>query len=397
MIEFEQEQEVCARIKVVGVGGGGGNAINTMIRANLQGVEFISANTDAQALSDNLAPVKIHLGERGLGAGANPAEGRLAAEESAERIREQLKGADMVFVTAGMGGGTGTGASPIVAQAAKETGALTVAVVTKPFMFEGAVRSRQSESGLDDLHDAVDTLIAIPNDRLLAMVGKGTSMTDAFRLANDVLLNAVQGISDLITVNGMINLDFADVRTTMNEMGMALMGTGRARGENRAVVAAQAAISNPLLEDLSITGARALLINITGGPELSLHEVHEAASLIGQEADANANIIFGSVIQEGLEDELKVTVIATGLVDPSRQSRRLAAEAVAVQATGTDNVTPLRPPDRNEIEHGNDLTDFTFDSTRSSGTDDLLSPFENEYDVPAFMRKAGKESTEQVG
>ncbi len=395
MIEFEQEQEVCARIKVVGVGGGGGNAINTMIRANLQGVEFISANTDAQALSDNLAPVKIHLGERGLGAGANPAEGRLAAEESQERIREQLKGADMVFVTAGMGGGTGTGASPIVAQAAKETGALTVAVVTKPFMFEGAVRSRQAEQGLDDLHDAVDTLIAIPNDRLLAMVGKGTSMTDAFRLANDVLLNAVQGISDLITVNGMINLDFADVRTTMNEMGMALMGTGRARGENRAVVAAQAAISNPLLEDLSITGARALLINITGGPELSLHEVHEAASLIGQEADANANIIFGSVIQEGLEDEIKVTVIATGLVDPSRQSRRLAAEAVR---TGTDNVTPLRPPDRNEIEHGHDLTDATFiRASESPGTDDLLSPFEDEYDVPAFMRRAGRDSTEQVG
>ncbi len=393
MIEFEQEQEVRAHIKVVGVGGGGGNAINTMIKSNLQGVEFISANTDAQALSDNLAPVKIHLGERGLGAGADPVKGRQSAEESRDRIADQLAGSDMVFITCGLGGGTGTGAAPIVADVAKETGALTVAVVTRPFLFEGAVRARQSEQGIDELHDAVDTLIAIPNDRLLHMVGKGTSMTDAFRLANDVLLNAVQGISDLITVNGMINLDFADVRTTMNEMGMALMGTGRARGENRSLVAAQAAISNPLLEDLSIKGARALLINITGGPELTLHEVNEAAMLVGQEADTNANIIFGSVIQEGMDDEVKVTVIATGLVDPTRRRERTE------RILANDNVTPLRPPDRVEIENTDDLTDATFAAkAEEPESDELLSPFDDEYDVPAFMRRNGKDSsTEQVG
>lgn len=392
MIEFEQEQDFRARIKVVGVGGGGGNAINNMIKANLQGVDFVSANTDAQALSDNLAPVKIHLGDRGLGAGADPSKGRQCADDSRDRIAEQLAGSDMVFVTCGLGGGTGTGASPIVAEVAKEIGALTVAVVTKPFTFEGAVRSRQSEQGVDELHDVVDTLIAIPNDRLLAMVGKGTSMTDAFRLANDVLLNAVQGISDLITVNGMINLDFADVRTTMNEMGMALMGTGRARGENRAMVAAQAAISNPLLEDLSIQGARALLINITGGPELSLHEVNEAASLIGQEADSNANIIFGSVIQDGLDDEIKVTVIATGLVDPTRRRRTILEEE-----DSPDNVTPLRPPDRVEIESSTDLADATFTgAVETANSGELLSPFDDEYDVPAFIRRSNKNS-EQAG
>ncbi len=388
MIEFEQEQEVRAHIKVVGVGGGGGNAINTMIRSNLQGVEFISANTDAQALSDNLAPVKIHLGERGLGAGADPARGRLCAEESRDRIADQLAGSDMVFITCGLGGGTGTGAAPIVADVAKETGALTVAVVTRPFLFEGAVRARQSEQGIDELHDAVDTLIAIPNDRLLHMVGKGTSMTDAFRLANDVLLNAVQGISDLITVNGMINLDFADVRTTMNEMGMALMGTGRARGENRSLVAAQAAISNPLLEDLSIKGARALLINITGGPELTLHEVNEAAMLVGQEADANANIIFGSVIQEGLEDEIRVTVIATGLSEPKRSLTR-AAEA----RDRPGNVTPIRPPLREQA-----TAESLAEASARSGTEtgsDFLSPFADELDVPAFMRRT-KHETGQI-
>ena len=392
MIQFEQEPELRAHIKVVGVGGGGGNAINNMIKANLQGVEFISANTDAQALSDNLAPVKIHLGQRGLGAGADPVMGRKCAEESRDRIAEAIEGSDMVFVTGGLGGGTGTGASPIVAEVAREVGALTVAVVTKPFGFEGSVRSRQAEQGVDDLHDQVDTLIAIPNDRLLQMVGKDTSMTDAFRLANDVLLNAVQGISDLITVNGMINLDFADVRTTMNEMGMALMGTGRASGENRSVVAAQAAISNPLLEDVSIQGARGLLINITGGPEMTLHEIHEAASLVGAEADANANIIFGSVIQEGMEDEIKITVIATGLVDPTRARRpRPRAEAHG-------NVTPPRPPDRSEIETDGELCEATFRGSREQhGGDELLSPFDDEYDVPAFIRRSQEKSPEQIG
>ncbi len=392
MIEFENERDLRAHIKVVGVGGGGGNAITTMIKANLQGVDFITANTDAQALTDNLAPVKIHLGERGLGAGADPIKGREAAEQSYERLAQELAGADMVFVTCGLGGGTGTGASPVVATAAKEAGALTVAVVTKPFLFEGAVRGRQADQGLYELHSVVDTLIAIPNDRLLQMVGKGTAMTDAFRLANEVLLNAVQGISDLITVNGMINLDFADVRTTMNDMGMALMGTGRACGENRAMLAAQAAISNPLLEDLSIKGARAVLINITGGPELSLHEVNEAASLIGAEADPNANIIFGSVIEEGAGDEVKVTVIATGLVDPTLERR--SSSAARAEAA---KVTPLRPAARFELEHHADLTDATLGGAEPMATDELISPYDDEYDVPAFIRRTNRGSTEQVG
>lgn len=390
MIEFDQERDLRARIKVVGVGGGGGNAINTMIKANLQGVDFISANTDAQALADNLAPVKIHLGEAGLGAGADPLRGRQAAEESRERLRDQLAGSDMVFVTAGLGGGTGSGASPIIAEIAKQANALTLAVVTKPFSFEGLVRSRQAEHGVDELHDVVDTLIAIPNDRLLSMVSKATALTDAFRLANDVLLNAVQGISDLITVNGMINLDFADVRTTMNQMGMALMGTGRGRGENRSVVAAQAAISNPLLEEVSVKGARALLINITGGTDLTLHEVNDAATLVGEEADENANIIFGSVIQEGMDDEVKVTVIATGLVDPTRRRRASEPEGAA------DNVTPLRPPDREQIESSADLANLTVQAGSERG-DELLSPFDDEFDVPAFIRRSAKRSQEQVG
>lgn len=393
MIEFEQEQRLGAKIKVVGVGGGGGNAINTMIKANLQGVEFVSANTDAQALAENLAPTKIHLGERGLGAGADPSRGRSNAEETRERLQDELAGADMVFVTAGLGGGTGTGASPVVAEVAKESGALTVAVVTKPFSFEGAVRQRQAEEGLDQLHDVVDTLIAIPNDRLLMVAGADTTITDAFKTANDVLLNAVQGISDLITVNGLINLDFADVRTTMNEMGMALMGTGRARGDNRAVVAAKSAISNPLLEELSIKGARALLINVTGS-NLGIHEINEATSLIKEEVDANANIIFGSVIQDGMEDEIKITVIATGLLDPTRRRREPQVEEPA------DNVTPLRPPDRDLIDQGEpgELTVADQQPAPRAERDDLLSPFEDELDVPAFIRRGNKGgSTEHFG
>ena len=393
MIEFEQEQKLGAKIKVVGVGGGGGNAINTMIKANLQGVEFVSANTDAQALAENLAPTKIHLGERGLGAGADPSRGRSNAEETRERLQDELAGADMVFVTAGLGGGTGTGASPVVAEVAKESGALTVAVVTKPFSFEGAVRQRQAEEGMDQLHDVVDTLIAIPNDRLLMVAGADTTITDAFKTANDVLLNAVQGISDLITVNGLINLDFADVRTTMNEMGMALMGTGRARGDNRAVVAAQSAISNPLLEELSIKGARALLINVTGA-NLGIHEINEATSLIKEEVDANANIIFGSVIQDGMEDEIKITVIATGLLDPTRRRREPQVEEPA------DNVTALRPPDRDLIDQGEpgELTVADQQPAPRAERDDLLSPFEDELDVPAFIRRGNKGgSTEHFG
>jgi len=299
-----------------------------------------------------------------------------------------LSGADMVFVTAGLGGGTGTGGAPIVAEVAKELGALTVAVVTKPFIFEGAVRKRQAEQGIDSLHDVVDTLITIPNDRLLQMAGRDTTMTEAFRIADDVLLNAVQGISDLITVHGIINLDFADVRTIMSEMGMALMGTGRATGEDRAIRAAQAAISNPLLEELSIKGARGVLVNITGGPDMKLHEANEAVSLIHEEAHEEANIIFGSVVQESLADEIRVTVIATGLSDASRVRRKASI------TESFENVTPIRLPLR-EPASPESLTEATTleappraAKLEMNGTDDFVSPFEEEYDVPAFIRRS---------
>jgi cell division protein FtsZ len=313
LLEFDEVQQ--ARIVVFGVGGGGGNAVNTMISANLDGVEFICANTDCQALDANLAPMKIQLGNgvtRGLGAGANPDVGRQAALESEERIKEMLAGADMAFITAGMGGGTGTGGAPIIARLAKEAGALTVGVVTKPFLFEGKKRRRQAEEGIAALGDAVDTLITIPNQRLLSVAGQSTTMLDAFRRADEVLLNAVQGISDLITVPGLINVDFADVRTIMSCMGRALMGTGRAKGDRRAIEAAQQAISSPLLEDVSIDGATGILINITGGPDLTLFEVNEASSLIQEAAHEEANIIFGSVIDPNIKDEVRITVIATG-------------------------------------------------------------------------------------
>jgi cell division protein FtsZ len=315
LLEFDDEPTCRAKIKVIGVGGGGGNAINTMIEARLEGVDFIAANTDIQALEANQAPMKIPLGgnlTKGLGAGANPEIGRNAALEDIARLTEVLSNADMVFVTAGMGGGTGTGAAPIIAQVARECGALTVGVVTKPFGFEGRKRRRQAEEGIGNLQAAVDTLITIPNDRLLSVAGQKTTMLDAFRKADEVLLNAVQGISDLITIPGLINVDFADVRTIMKEMGRALMGTGRSVGERRALEAAQQAISSPLLEDVSITGATGILINITGGPDLTLFEVNEASTLIQEAAHEDANIIFGSVIDANLVDEVRITVIATG-------------------------------------------------------------------------------------
>jgi len=304
-----------AKIKVIGVGGGGGNAVNTMIQAELDGVEFICANTDLQALESNLAPTKIQLGDhltRGLGAGANPEVGRKSAEESMQTVAETVAGADMVFVTAGMGGGTGTGAAPVIARVARESGALTVGVVTKPFTFEGRKRMRKADAGIEALEEAVDTLIIIPNNRLLQVVGHNVSMLDAFKKADDVLLSAVQGISDLMTVPGLINVDFADVRTIMSDMGRALMGTGVAAGNRRAVEAAEAAISSPLLEDVNIDGATGVLINITGGPDMTLHEVNEASSLIEDAAHEDANIIFGSVIDANIGDEMRITVIATG-------------------------------------------------------------------------------------
>src|SRR5512138_1146948 len=314
MIEFTDKQDA-AKIKVIGVGGGGGNAINTMVAARLEGVEFIAANTDVQALAANKAGVKIQLGRsasRGLGAGANPDVGRQAALEERETIAAALDGADMVFVTAGMGGGTGTGGAPIVADVAKQTGALTVGVVTKPFLFEGNKRRKHAEQGLADLKDAVDTLIVIPNQRLLSVAGENMSLADASKRADEVLLHAVQGISDIITVHGLVNVDFADVRTIMSEQGMALMGTGRSSGEKRAVEAMQAAISSPLLEDVTLDGATGLLVNISGGPNLSLREVDEAVSMAQSAADPDANIIFGSVVDEALGDEVRITVIATG-------------------------------------------------------------------------------------
>jgi len=315
MYELDEEAKAPAKIKVIGVGGGGGNAINSMIQAHVEGVEFIAANTDLQALGSNLAPTKIQLGSqltKGLGAGANPDIGKRAAMEDVERLSELIDGADMVFVTAGMGGGTGTGAAPIIASIAKDKGCLTVGVVTKPFLFEGKRRLFQAETGLRELRSACDTLISIPNQRLLTVVGKQTSLRDAFRICDDVLRQAVQGISDLITIPGLINLDFADVQTIMQEMGMALLGTGVARGEDRAVEAAQKAISSPLLEESSIEGARGVLINITGGPDMTLFEVNEASSIIKEVAYEDAQIIFGAVIDDNLEGEIRVTVIATG-------------------------------------------------------------------------------------
>ncbi|WP_026485538.1 cell division protein FtsZ [Caldanaerobius polysaccharolyticus] len=314
MIEFDVDMEQFAHIKVIGVGGGGNNAVNRMISEGLKGVEFIAINTDKQALYLSKATHKIQIGEKltkGLGAGANPEIGRKAAEESSEEISQAIKGADMVFVTAGMGGGTGTGAAPIVAQIAKEMGILTVGVVTKPFTFEGRKRMKHAEEGINALKQKVDTLVTIPNDRLLQIVEKKTSMIEAFKIADDVLRQGVQGISDLIAVPGLVNLDFADVKTIMMETGLAHMGIGIANGENRAKEAAKQAIQSPLLET-SIEGAKGVLLNITGGANLSLFEVNEAAEFIYEAADPDANIIFGAVIDENLQDEIKITVIATG-------------------------------------------------------------------------------------
>src|SRR5260370_812591 len=309
------EEQLTAEIEVVGVGGGGGNAVNRMIQAGIKGVEFLVTNTDVQAMRAALAPNKIQIGAKltkGLGAGANPEIGKQAALEDTDRILEALSGADMIFITTGMGGGTGTGAAPIIASLAAELGALTVAVVTKPFAFEGKRRRVQAEQGIRALRDTVDTLITIPNERLLNFVERATSLGEAFKIADDILRQAVQGISDLITVPGEINLDFADVKTIMHGMGMALMGTGVSSGQHRAVDAAQRAISSPLLEEASIEGARGVLINVTGGSDMTLFGAHEAAALIQEAPDEEANIIFGTVIDPKMKDEVNVTGIATG-------------------------------------------------------------------------------------
>jgi cell division protein FtsZ len=420
LLTFEEADRQKAVIKVVGVGGGGGNALNNMVESGLLGVDFIAANTDAQALAHNRAGVKVQLGSeitRGLGCGADPDKGRSSALEVRDRLRELFDGTDMVFVTAGLGGGTGTGAAPIVAEVAREAGALTVGVVTKPFLFEGRVRLRHAERGLEELHRVVDTVITIPNQRLLSLAGKGTAMKDAFKLADTVLYNAVRGISDLITIHGLINLDFADVRTIMNEMGVALMGTGVARGDDRAEEAARMAISSPLLEDLSIDGAQGVLINITGGPDLSLYEVNAASTLIQEAAHEEANIIFGAVIDETIpEGEMRVTVIATGL-DGDRTRRGRDRE---LRAQELGNVTPLRrepapverapvsasapPPapadwerparcERSAPEPASMLEPPAREA--KPAIDEWMSPFEDELDVPTFIRKGGRASDDE--
>ncbi len=333
-----------AKIKVVGVGGGGGNAINTMISYDLQGVDFLAANTDAQALRANASPVKIQLGSeatRGLGAGADPEVGRLATMEVRDEMYRHLEGADMVFITAGLGGGTGTGGAPIVADIARELGALTVAVVTKPFQFEGKKRTTQADDGIAELRKIVDTLIVVPNQRLLSLGGRGLSIPDAFKKADEILYNAVKGISDLITVPGLINLDFADVKNIMSGMGMALMGTGTASGESRAVEAAQKAISSPLLEDNTIQGAQGILLNITGSPDITLFEVNEASTLIQTEAHEDANIIFGIVIDENLRDEIRITLIATGF-DGSLGKKRMPLSGINMGSSAGED--PLLVP-----------------------------------------------------
>ncbi|MED1441656.1 cell division protein FtsZ [Aeribacillus composti] len=372
MLEFDTNIDGFATIKVIGVGGGGNNAVNRMIEHGVQGVEFIAVNTDAQALNLSKAETKMQIGAkltRGLGAGANPEVGKKAAEENKEQIEEAVKGADMVFVTAGMGGGTGTGAAPVIAQIAKDLGALTVGVVTRPFTFEGRKRAMQAAGGIAAMKEAVDTLIVIPNDRLLEIVDKNTPMLEAFREADNVLRQGVQGISDLIAVPGLINLDFADVKTIMSNKGSALMGIGVATGENRAAEAAKKAISSPLLET-SIDGAQGVLMNITGGTNLSLYEVQEAADIVASASDQDVNMIFGSVINEDLKDEIIVTVIATGFreteINPSKQEARPFAP------NKKPNVATKREVKKEEPTH--DITSRA------------LQQAEDTLDIPTFLR-----------
>ncbi len=357
MLEFDDEAQGPGRpvIKVIGVGGGGGNALNSMIEAGVEGVDFIVANTDCQVLEASLAGVKVHLGKtltKGLGAGANPEIGRAAALEDAQRVAEALAGADMVFVTAGMGGGTGTGAAPVIAQVARDIGALTVGVVTKPFAFEGSQRKKKATAGIAELSKAVDALIVIPNDRLVSLAGMKMTLKDAFVMVDNVCLNAVRGISDLVIAPGLINVDFADVRTIMTGMGRALMGTGYGAGDKRAIEAAQQAISSPLLEDVSINGATGILLNITGGPDLTLAEMNEACSLIAEAADPDANIIFGSVIDAHAGDQVRITVIATGFAQHANEQPTPPPPGRVHHARGREGQMALpMQPDRGFAAH----------------------------------------------
>ncbi|MBW2625058.1 MAG: cell division protein FtsZ [Syntrophobacteria bacterium] len=381
MFEFV-ESDNGATIKVIGIGGGGGNAINNMINASLMGVDFIVANTDAQALEVSKAHTKLQLGvniTKGLGAGANPEIGRSAALEDADKIRQTLDGTDMVFMTAGLGGGTGTGAAPVVAQIAKEIGALTVAVVTKPFNFEGRQRMKTADKGIKELKETVDTIITIPNNRLLSLAAKKATFLEMLKKADDVLLYAVKGISDLITVPGLINLDFADVKTIMSEMGMALMGTGMSSGEDRATEAAQKAISSPLLEDVSIGGAKGVLMNISSGLDLTIDEVQEASSLIQKEAHEDANIIWGTVLDQSAGDELRVTVIATGIGEVDVRPK---PDLGVIQGSRRDG--DLEIP--TFLRRNKKIEDNATEHSRPMSYKDLPID-EEELEIPTFLRR----------
>ena len=384
--EVKPEVESFAKIKVIGVGGGGNAAINRMQSDHIKGVEFVAVNTDAQALHYNLARIKIHIGKdvtRGLGSGMNPDLGRESAEESADDLREILKGADMVFITCGLGGGTGTGAAPVVAEIARDLGALTVAVVTKPFSFEGAQRKIIAEKGLEQLVEQVDTIITIPNDRILQIIDKKTSLLEAFAIVDDVLKQGVKGIAELVTVPGLINVDFADVKAVMADAGSALMGIGRGTGDNRAIEAAKSAIDSPLLE-LSIDGARGILFTIAGSKSLSMNEVNEAARIITSAADPNAKIIFGTVIDDDMKEELKVTVIATGFGSGNSRARENKAQQQNAQLDFTPPIAP--PPHKKEpipqrlIDDGKKIKDHGDDSAHEEEKED-------ELDIPAFIRR----------
>jgi cell division protein FtsZ len=420
-IQFaEDTQQYQASIKVIGVGGSGGNAIDTMIHFGLEGVEFVSVNTDAQALNAGAAPIKVSIGAnitRGLGAGANPDLGRKAAAEDVNRLKELVQGADMIFVTAGMGGGTGTGAAPVIAALAREAGALTVGVVTKPFSFEGRTRSRRADEGLDALNEHVDTLITIPNDKLLTLNDEDLTFVEAFRKADEVLYQAVRGISDLITLDGMVNVDFADVRSVMAGMGRALMGTGLAKGEGRARLAAEQAISSPLLDDISVEGAMGALINIVGGPDVKMREIKEAASLITEQAHPDANIIFGASIDESMSEAIKVTVIATGfdlsagdipidvVAEAVRRVERPARESLVAPAPRSGaSVTRATsvPPTQRDVAQAYSLrrgaaAAASLQAPAGAGSQPLpqvrerisfpSSPDADDWDTPAFQRR----------
>ncbi|MDX2494335.1 MAG: cell division protein FtsZ [Desulfuromusa sp.] len=390
MFQFEAALDQTAKIKVIGVGGGGGNAVNTMIRSNVEGVEFLTANTDAQALRRSEAGMKVQLGghlTKGLGAGANPEIGRQAAEEDKQRLVEMFEGADMIFVAAGMGGGTGTGAAPIIAAAAKEAGALTVGVVTKPFTREGRKRMQRAEAGIAELREVVDSLVVVPNDRLLGLAGKHMSILDAFKPADDVLRQAVQGISDLITTEGLINVDFADVRTVMSNHGMAMMGIGIAEGERRAAEAAHNAISSPLLEEVDISGAMGVLVNISGSSSMTMEEFEEASTIIHEKVHEDANIIVGLVIDEDLGDRIKITAIATGFGEVFEEKRSIAdivdqrSQTLAQVSSKVDLDVPTHIRNQQPMSSSSRRTRDLSNQARDLFVDD------EQFDIPTFLRR----------